>query len=84
MKTPGFTTLEEPAIIREGISHGETDNNSKGELPMKEKEPIDIHSKREKLESLPLKEEPPDKLPLKWNPWERSSLTSYRQRRRES
>ena len=36
MKTPGFTTLEEPAIIREGISHGETDNNSKGELPMKE------------------------------------------------
>lgn len=36
MKTPGFTTLEEPAIIREGISHGETDNNRKGELPMKE------------------------------------------------
>ena len=36
MKTPGFTTLEEPDIIREGISHGETDNNSKGELSMKE------------------------------------------------
>lgn len=71
MKTPGFTTLEEPAIIREGISHGETDNNSKGELPMKEKEPIDIHSKREKLESLPLKEERPDK------PWPRSRIYDF-------
>ena len=38
---------------------------------MKEKEPIDIHSKREKLESLPLKEEPPDK------PWLRSRIYDF-------